>query len=130
MFQHLLASGPLTWILLRFMITFCSSRYVDASVGLDGDEAVSSSIIGDQGIYISADGTRRTEELLNQAHKKRRLRLRPSKLRDTLAEWIPVGESDALGDTELMDTASLTKRKRYDSSVCFSSFFFFKNEIY
>ncbi|KAJ7466765.1 hypothetical protein B0H11DRAFT_1921662 [Mycena galericulata] len=97
------------------MITFRSARFVDSSVGMDGDDAGSSTIVGDRGIYISADGTRRTEELLNQAHKKRRLRLKPSKLRDALAEWIPVGDADVDELSEKMDSVS-SKRKRYDSS--------------
>ncbi|KAK7053548.1 CxC2 domain-containing protein [Favolaschia claudopus] len=44
-------------------------------------------LTGDRGIYLSADGQRREEELLNVAHKKRRLE--PSNLQDQLAQWIP-----------------------------------------
>ncbi|KAJ7086320.1 hypothetical protein C8R43DRAFT_965128, partial [Mycena crocata] len=41
----------------------------------------------DRGIYLSADGLRRTEELMHVAHKKQRLTLL-----DALAHWIPVSE--------------------------------------
>ncbi|KAJ7675296.1 hypothetical protein B0H17DRAFT_1207804 [Mycena rosella] len=42
----------------------------------------------DRGVYFSADGRRRQEELLNIRHKKRRVQ--PSELADSYGEWIPV----------------------------------------
>ncbi|KAK6980525.1 hypothetical protein R3P38DRAFT_3235631 [Favolaschia claudopus] len=49
-------------------------------------------VTADRGIYISIDGRRRNEELLNISHKKRRLE--PRNLNDNLAEWIPIPEDN------------------------------------
>ncbi|KAJ7722085.1 hypothetical protein B0H16DRAFT_1737899 [Mycena metata] len=59
----------------------------DITVDVDEGEAAA-----DLGIYYSADGRRRTEEMLNITHKKRRLE--PQQLDDTYTEWIPVPEDD------------------------------------
>lgn len=55
---------------------------------LGGEDETEVSLTADRGIYVSQDGLRRTDELLNVAHKKRRLN--PSQLNDPLASWIPV----------------------------------------
>ncbi|KAJ6495718.1 hypothetical protein C8R47DRAFT_974024 [Mycena vitilis] len=82
---------------------------------MEGEDTEDATVTGDRGIYLSADGNRRNEELLNQSHKKRRLKVKPSSLHDSLAQWIPV-DNDADGETELLDSVSSAKRKRYTSS--------------
>ncbi|KAK6985142.1 CxC2 domain-containing protein [Favolaschia claudopus] len=71
----------------------------------------------DRGIYLSYDGERRQEELLNVAHKKRRLD--PSSLNDQLAHWIPIPEDD-FNEGEalalLPESTVLGKRKTYIST--------------
>ncbi|KAJ7138480.1 hypothetical protein C8R43DRAFT_1089333 [Mycena crocata] len=87
---------------------------VDFAVG-DDDENPSA----DLGVYISTDGQRRQEEMMNISHKKRRLT-------DLLAEWNPVPE-DGYSEMEDRDSTSnplnavpsepvSRKRKEYASS--------------
>jgi hypothetical protein len=99
----------------------------DISFGIDGERPSQSTRTGDRAILISDDGERRSETLRNISYKKRRLRLRPEKLDDSLAEWIPVADNeDEIGE-ELearLDSISTSegsrKRKMYISSVrCF-----------
>ncbi|KAJ7457084.1 hypothetical protein FB451DRAFT_602089 [Mycena latifolia] len=101
-------------------LSFCSTKFVDACIGIDGEDSSSSHITGDRGIFISNDGERRAEHLHNITLKKRRLRLHPNRLHDSLAQWVPVADN---GDepTEQMDSVSATgpntkKRKTYVSS--------------
>ncbi|KAK7008533.1 CxC2 domain-containing protein [Favolaschia claudopus] len=70
---------------------------------------------GDRGFYLSSDGQRRQEELLNVAHKKRRLE--PSNLDDQLAQWIPTPD-DGFNEEEARapPTVTLGKRKEYVST--------------
>ncbi|KAK7043451.1 CxC2 domain-containing protein, partial [Favolaschia claudopus] len=72
--------------------------------------------IADRGIYLSYDGERRKEELLNVSHKKRRLD--PSSLEDQLAHWIPVPD-DNFDEEEArapQSDSNLGKRKTYLST--------------
>ncbi|KAJ7454342.1 hypothetical protein B0H11DRAFT_2244997 [Mycena galericulata] len=87
------------------------------------DGTVEEGFTADRGIYFSVDGQRRQEELLNIAHKKRRVQ--PSELDDSFAEWIPVPddgftmeEADSqVTDKETTEGASLLgKRKEYAST--------------
>ncbi|KAJ7882725.1 hypothetical protein B0H13DRAFT_1890747 [Mycena leptocephala] len=55
---------------------------------LGKDNDYDSGKIVDRGVYFSSDGQRRTEELLNVRHKKRKLG--PSGLKDVWAEWVPM----------------------------------------
>ncbi|KAJ7756766.1 hypothetical protein DFH07DRAFT_958903 [Mycena maculata] len=64
------------------------AKFVDTDFG--GVDHGQSTRSADRGIYISADGQRRQEELLNVSHKKRRLE--PRQLDDTYGEWVPVPE--------------------------------------
>ncbi|KAJ6462537.1 hypothetical protein C8R45DRAFT_1064445 [Mycena sanguinolenta] len=91
---------------------------IDEDLG-DGDFT----LVGDRGIYLSTDGERRHEELLNTARKKRRLQ--PSALNDDLATWIPVPDVDFTEDgarapleTVAEDDTGriLGKRKQYTST--------------
>ncbi|KAK7028695.1 CxC2 domain-containing protein [Favolaschia claudopus] len=71
----------------------------------------------DRGIYLSYDGERRKEELLNISHKKRRLD--PSSLEDRLAHWIPIPD-DNFDEEEVRAPQSdntLGKRKTYLSTT-------------
>ncbi|KAJ6449029.1 hypothetical protein C8R47DRAFT_999334 [Mycena vitilis] len=101
-------------------LSFRSSRFVDTSVGIGGENPTESTPTGDRGILISDDGARRIESLRNITYKKRRVRLRPDKLNDSLAEWIPVLEDNELGDElrAALDeiSAESGKRKSYTSS--------------
>ncbi|KAK6988081.1 CxC2 domain-containing protein [Favolaschia claudopus] len=87
---------------------------------LDVDDdygGVDFTVIGDRGIYLSLDGYRREEELLNVSHKKRRLE--PSNLDDQLALWIPVPDEDFNEDEARAppsESATLGKRKQYVST--------------
>lgn len=90
---------------------------IDSGVGNSANTTLSA----DRGVYFSADGHRRRDELLNVTHKKRRID--PSKLNDQLATWIPVPEDsfDAGGDFSPEDKVEAEgggKRRRYESSVC------------
>ncbi|KAJ7436461.1 hypothetical protein B0H11DRAFT_2256166 [Mycena galericulata] len=75
-------------------------------------------VAADRVVCFSEDGQRRTDELLNLTHKKRRIE--PTDLNDRLAEWIPVPDdpSDFLNatDDEEPTPGVGAKRKRYDSS--------------
>jgi hypothetical protein len=89
-------------------------------------------ITGDRGIFISDDGDRRAETLLNITHKKRRVRLNPEDMNDSLAAWVPVrdfdGElceedwaaMDAISGSSADDDLARGKRKSYVSSVSLS----------
>ncbi|KAK7019612.1 CxC2 domain-containing protein, partial [Favolaschia claudopus] len=74
-------------------------------------------VSGDRGIYLSSDGQRRQEELLNLSHKKRRIE--PSNLEDSLAQWIPIPD-DNFDEEEarapLAVPTVLGKRKEYTST--------------
>ncbi|KAJ7836173.1 hypothetical protein B0H13DRAFT_1652321 [Mycena leptocephala] len=91
---------------------------------MDGEGPDDSTRIGDRGIFISDDGERLSETLRNVTFKKRRLRLRPDHLNDSLAQWIPVlGDDESSEDLHAtLDSISANspdsrKRKTYDSSV-------------
>ncbi|KAJ7179732.1 hypothetical protein C8R46DRAFT_1160195 [Mycena filopes] len=100
-------------------LRYRSQIMVDVDIGYSEDQ---SQIRADHAVYISSDGNRRKEELLNISHKKRRLN--PRRLNDTLARWIPVDDSLDGFRTEDADKisavphnlASSAKRKRYTSS--------------
>lgn len=87
----------------------------------DGDD-----VVIDRGIYFSGDGLTMREETYHGRRKKRRLN--PSNLGDTLAAWMP-GREDADFDEDAVrnppqsavdpQAASiLGKRKIYSSTVC------------
>jgi hypothetical protein len=94
-------------------------------MGITGEGLSDSTITGDRGIHISDDGERRTEILRNISYKKRRIRLRPDKLNDSLAQWIPVLENEDINDNDELCAAldaisgitDSRKRKAYTSSV-------------
>jgi hypothetical protein len=96
-------------------------RDYDAGFADDAD----TSVTADRGVYFSADGRRRHEELLNVAHKKRRLK--PQNLNDPLGAWIPVPEDQVdttaeNDDSETTDPVGGNKRKRYEGSVSLDFF--------
>ncbi|KAJ7448474.1 hypothetical protein B0H11DRAFT_1744214 [Mycena galericulata] len=100
-------------------LSFRRSRVVDAAVGFDTAEELVGDLTADRAVYISNDGRRRADKLVNVGLKRRRLR--PTQLLDPLAHWVPVNdEAVDLQDSELleqMDKVSGTeKRKRYESS--------------
>ncbi|KAJ6474617.1 hypothetical protein C8R47DRAFT_1221017 [Mycena vitilis] len=94
-----------------------SQRMVDVDVGYGENTGV----VADRGVYISTDGNRRAAELLNVAHKKRRLN--PENLHDAFAQWIPV-QDDHDFEPDIADEISAVpdnltssaKRKAYTSS--------------
>ncbi|KAJ7678333.1 hypothetical protein DFH06DRAFT_1121821 [Mycena polygramma] len=96
-----------------------SQRIVDVDVGYGDGNA---DVVADGAVYISMDGHRRAEHLLNVAHKKRRLN--PEHLHDPFAQWIPV-EEEADFEADVADNISAVpdnvtssaKRKAYTSSV-------------
>ncbi|KAJ7896572.1 hypothetical protein B0H13DRAFT_1885077 [Mycena leptocephala] len=94
-----------------------STKTVDVDVSM-GDH--NTSVLADHAHYISQDGNRRAEELLNVSHKKRRLG--PKHLDDILAKWIPVENEDEVldyaDDVSAVPTSlsSPEKRKFYTSS--------------
>ncbi|KAJ7431195.1 hypothetical protein B0H11DRAFT_2262218 [Mycena galericulata] len=99
-----------------------SSRHgIDTDTGVDGEDP--HQLTGDRGILISDDGRRRLESLHNVAHKKRRIKLVPDLLNDSLAKWIPVDdegythrpEADDISDLP-QDPGTSLKRKSYSSS--------------
>ncbi|KAJ7758065.1 hypothetical protein B0H16DRAFT_1721175 [Mycena metata] len=105
--------------------TYRTARFIDNSFRIDGEMSHQSTVTGDRGIFISDDGERQAETLRNITYKRRRLCLRPNKLNDSLAEWIPVA---ADGDDEIAEELRATmdgisgsgnarKRKSYLSSV-------------
>jgi hypothetical protein len=93
-------------------------NFVDIDIA---EETPRSTLTADRGVYFSADGLRRQEELLNVAHKKRRIQ--PSQLVDAYGEWIPLPEDghqeDDSGPNPIDSVVSVsgTKRKAYASSV-------------
>jgi hypothetical protein len=115
------------------MLKFRNSLVVDAEIGFDGEDSQNSRLTGDRGIYISNDGERHTAELFNVTHKKHQLCLLPSKLDDSLAEWIPVYEEETEPDEEaraVLAAVSSRKRKHYDSSVSYILFLQLRMVIY
>ncbi|KAK7045173.1 CxC2 domain-containing protein [Favolaschia claudopus] len=87
-------------------------------VDVDDDyDGATFTVTGDRGIYLSFDGQHRQEELLNVAHKKRRLE--PTQLDDQLAHWIPIPD-DNFDEHEAENlppqTTVLGKRKEYQST--------------
>ncbi|KAJ7184066.1 hypothetical protein C8R46DRAFT_1208297 [Mycena filopes] len=98
-------------------LKFRKKRVIDVDMGVDGANRVAD-MTGDRGIYLSNDGLRHHEELINVSYKKRRLR--PTNLEDRLAEWLPVDDSDVVPDATLLDqmdkVSGTGKRKRYESS--------------
>ncbi|KAJ7456847.1 hypothetical protein B0H11DRAFT_2243727 [Mycena galericulata] len=99
------------------MYSFRATRIIDTDFAFDGADPVAD-VSADRGVYISNDGLRRVDELVNVIHKKRRLK--PEAVDDRLAEWVPVDDADVELDDdtlEAMDKVSGTgKRKRYVSS--------------
>ncbi|KAJ7430891.1 hypothetical protein B0H11DRAFT_2262792 [Mycena galericulata] len=98
-----------------------SSRLVDTDTGVDGEDPYQ--VTGDRGILISDDGARRSEQLHNIGHKKRRIRRVPEHLDDSLATWIPVDDEGYMHGPEADDISGLptepgvsSKRKAYSSS--------------
>ncbi|KAJ7154647.1 hypothetical protein C8R46DRAFT_1227479 [Mycena filopes] len=104
------------------LLSFRNAQYLDIAVGVEGERASDSTHVGDRGIFISDDGERRSESFRNIAYKRRRLRLRPQNLNDSLSKWIPVLEDeDKLGDELRATLDSISsedsgKRKFYASS--------------
>ncbi|KAJ7115521.1 hypothetical protein C8R43DRAFT_1138146 [Mycena crocata] len=94
-----------------------ATLYVDTN-----DDTEDVTLSADRGVYFSSDMARRKEELMNIAHKKRRLESTDA---DELAEWSPVEVPEVgltPGDpvaTESSDSTPvvLGKRKTYDSST-------------
>ncbi|KAJ7801671.1 hypothetical protein B0H14DRAFT_3489329 [Mycena olivaceomarginata] len=91
---------------------------IDIDEELSGDDSI---LTGDRGIYISSDGQGRRDELLNVAHKKRRLD--PATLDDNLAQWIPVPDDNFTEDAaraappqQTVNSQILGKRKEYAST--------------
>ncbi|KAJ7693956.1 hypothetical protein B0H17DRAFT_1132323 [Mycena rosella] len=87
-------------------------------VDIDVDEDDYLELTADRGIYFSRDGERRTEELLNVAHKKRRLE--PTKLNDGFGEWIPMPNEDFSEEgahEPPQETQDTLKRKEYISTT-------------
>jgi hypothetical protein len=96
-------------------------------IDLDYDEPSTndSLLVSDRGIYFSADGRRRTEEVVHNRQKRRRLL--PDALNDSLACWIPVPDHDFTEGAANISAATLDpeeppvvlgKRKQYASTVC------------
>lgn len=88
--------------------------------GFGDDAGEESTLTADLGIYLSFDGRRKEEEMLNVGHKKRRI-VDPTNPEDSYGEWIPVPDQDCnMEDMVLDDVASVPdsrKRKEYASSV-------------
>ena len=98
----------------------------DFSTGDGTDEEVRTA---DHAVFFSSDGLRRQEELLNVAHKKRRVK--PSELQDSYGQWIPVnddgfeqeeltggaGAEEEVEGEEEGEPPTLGKRKQYMSTV-------------
>ncbi|KAK6993086.1 CxC2 domain-containing protein [Favolaschia claudopus] len=91
---------------------------------VEGNDDERFTVTADRGIYFTDDTRARQEELLNVAHKKRRLN--PSHLNDQWAQWIPVPEDNRDDEDESvsqlpdLDTGEegvrTGKRKEYVSS--------------
>ncbi|KAJ7870131.1 hypothetical protein B0H13DRAFT_1634924 [Mycena leptocephala] len=76
-------------------------------------------LTADKGVYFSADGLRRQEELLNVAHKQRRVQ--PSELADLYGQWIPLpedgdGADNGVNPVDSVSSVPGNKRKEYASS--------------
>jgi hypothetical protein len=99
-----------------------AKRSTTLFVGTDENDQ-DTTLTADRGVYFSADGRRRKEELMNVAHKKRRVN--PTELDDSLAVWTPVAleEEQFITDASTAETdnsAATTipgKCKTYESSV-------------
>ncbi|KAK7022477.1 CxC2 domain-containing protein [Favolaschia claudopus] len=92
------------------------NRNVDVDVDDDFGGA-DFAVTGDRGIYLSFDGQHRNEELLNIAHKKRRID--PANLDDQLAQWIPTPDDNFDEDDVQISQPERTvlgKRKEYLST--------------
>ncbi|KAJ7182634.1 hypothetical protein C8R43DRAFT_1116267 [Mycena crocata] len=104
-------------------LRFRATRVVDAAVGFDEADALEN-VSADKAVYISNDGLRRADELLNIGQKKRRMD--PASLKDSFSQWVPVDDKGfvnskgvVLDETALddMDKVSGTdSKRRYDSS--------------
>ncbi|KAJ7840769.1 hypothetical protein B0H13DRAFT_2366052 [Mycena leptocephala] len=100
-------------------VRFRSQKMVDVDIGFGNKNL--SRLVADEGVYISTDGNRRADELLNMTHKKRRLN--PKHLHDRFAQWIPVDDTNDF-ESDLADQISAVpdnltssaKRKAYTSS--------------
>ncbi|KAJ6450350.1 hypothetical protein C8R47DRAFT_1329898 [Mycena vitilis] len=96
----------------------------DALVGMDRGDAGGTVFTGDRSIHFSDDGARQAERLYNVVQKKRRVRLLPSRLDDSLAKWIPVNDlgceitdaMDAISGASSTSVRPGGKRKSYASS--------------
>ncbi|KAJ7035477.1 hypothetical protein C8F04DRAFT_1182381 [Mycena alexandri] len=102
-------------------LSFRGAQYLDTAVGMEGERPHDSTRVGDRGIFISDDGESRSETLRNVTYKRRRLRLRPENLNDSLAHWIPVLDKGELDDELRATLNSISsedtrKRKFYASS--------------
>jgi hypothetical protein len=101
-------------------IQFGRTRVVDFDFGFSED--LTSQVVADCAVYISTDGNRRAEHLLNVTHKK--CRIGPKHLQDAFAQWIPVDDMAGFeeDDADLVSSVptaltSSAKRKYYTSSV-------------
>ncbi|KAJ7793449.1 hypothetical protein B0H14DRAFT_2622840 [Mycena olivaceomarginata] len=105
-----------------------AKRSTTLFIGTDENDQ-DTTLTADRGVYFSADGRRRKEELMNVAHKKRRVN--PTELDDSLAVWTPVAleEEQFITDASTAETdnsAATTipgKRKTYESSRPFAETF-------
>ncbi|KAJ7234341.1 hypothetical protein C8J57DRAFT_1531743 [Mycena rebaudengoi] len=96
------------------------SSPIDFSV--EDDVPDSMEVVADHGVYFSADGRRRDEEMLNVSHKKRRVK--PSDLDDSFGLWTPVPDDDFQSEVVVEEIpvpvieqdSVLGKRKHYASS--------------
>jgi hypothetical protein len=104
-----------------------AKRSTTLFVGTDKNNE-DASLTADHSVYFSADGRRCNEELMNVAHKKRRMN--PTELDDSLAVWTPVAldEEEFVPDVSTAETDDsaaptiLAKRKKYESSVSYLTF--------
>ncbi|KAJ7164597.1 hypothetical protein C8R43DRAFT_1122474 [Mycena crocata] len=99
-------------------LKFRATRIVDASIGFDDADPLGN-VFADKGVYISNDGQRRADELLNIGQKKRRID--PTTLKDAFANWIPVdddkgGAIDAAALDDMDRVSGADPKKRYESS--------------
>ncbi|KAJ7768842.1 hypothetical protein B0H16DRAFT_1452770 [Mycena metata] len=102
-------------------LSFRGAQYLDTAVGMKGERPHDSTRVGDRGIFISDDGESRSETLRNVTYKRRRFRLRPENLNDSLAHWIPVLDDGELDDNlratlDSISSEDTRKRKFYASS--------------
>ncbi|KAJ7602615.1 hypothetical protein DFH06DRAFT_1149734 [Mycena polygramma] len=99
------------------VLRFRAERAVDVSIGYDGANP-DIDLTADRGVYISNDGLRHAETLLNVGHKKPRRK--PNALDDRLAEWMPVDDTNINLDADMLSNMDRVsgqgKRKRYESS--------------